>query len=145
MLASNQISEFWSKERRKYPGAEMIFVIEDAEHLLLDRAKSEDTAVSSILNLTDGFMSDLVRIHLVCTINCDVDSIDEAILRPGRQKSFKEFTLLAYPQAIRLASTLGFELPEERAYSLAEIYHFRHSKTDPPLLTRQVRTVGFGA
>lgn len=145
LLSSARLPEVWSKEQRSYPNAVKIIVLEDAEQLLLERSGERATEVSSLLNLTDGFIGDLVHVHLICTINCEIESLDEAILRPGRQKAFREFELLPYGRAEKLATLLGVTLKEKRDYTLAELYHAKDiSRKEGDLLTKKKpKPIGF--
>lgn len=135
ILVSAELPELWKEENNRYPNSTKVLVIEDAENLLLERQQGAQSAVSSILNLTDGFMGDMVRVHIICTLNCDVASLDEAVLRPGRQRFYREFQPLEFNEAKALADHLGIKLPDEaRPYTLAELYHFEATQRD--LLTK---------
>lgn len=111
-LLQAQIAEFLAKEQKRFPEAHLVLVLEDAEQLLLSRGNFRDGLASSFLNFTDGFVGDLVRAHLICTINSEIKDLDEAVLRPGRQRFFREFELLSAGQALRLADILGISLAE---------------------------------
>lgn len=147
LLGSSLLAEVLMKEQRVFPQAVKVIVIEDAERLLLDRSDENARDVSSLLNLTDGFIGDLVNVHVVCTINCETDDLDKAILRPGRQRFFREFELLSYENATQLAAHLGVTLTERRAYSIAEIYHQRDlARGEGELLkAKESKPIGFGS
>jgi ATP-dependent 26S proteasome regulatory subunit len=78
--------------------------------------------VSVILNLSDGMLSDFLKIQIICTVNCRVTEIDQALLRPGRLTCHRVFPRLSYAEAEKLAVRLGKRLPESEDYSLAEIF-----------------------
>ena len=119
----------WGNEERNYPDAIKVIVLEDAERLLLDRENAFDSQTSSLLNLTDGFIGDLTHVHLICTINSELTNVDEALMRPGRQKFFRQFEKLAYREAAQLARHLNIAVPnEDRDYTLAEIYHLKDTQ-----------------
>jgi hypothetical protein len=63
-----------------------VLILEDSEKYLQKRDSGLDTSmyISNILNITDGLMSDVLKIQLICTFNCDESFIDPAILRSGR-------------------------------------------------------------
>lgn len=65
------------------------------------------------------------------------------MLRPGRQKFFREFDLLSWEQASRLAEKLGITLPQRRPWSLAELYHFS-TLPENQLGAARPRPIGFG-
>lgn len=147
LLGSSKLTELLMKDQRAHPQFAKVIVLEDAERLLLDRGNEQALDVSGVLNLTDGFIGDLVRVHLVCTINCDTNALDEAILRPGRQRFFREFELLSYEQAASLALWLNVNLAERREYSIAEIYQLKNfARGDGDLLKpKKSGPIGFGS
>lgn len=103
-----------------------ILIIEDAESILKSRKGGHNHAVSNILNLTDGILSELLQIQVICTLNCNVSSIDEAVRRPGRLMWEQQFTKLSVEESnSRLASLFpekGYTTDKE--LSIAEIYSF---------------------
>lgn len=136
------MSDFLAKERKRFKEAVLVLVLEDAEQLLLDRRGYRDGLASSLLNFTDGFVGDIVQAHLICTINSEVKDLDEAVLRPGRQRFFREFDLLEWGQASELAKRLGVELSEKRSYSLAELYHIKDVQ-NTERVAKHDRSIGF--
>ncbi|MDE0470333.1 MAG: AAA family ATPase, partial [Ekhidna sp.] len=46
-----------------------IFVIEDAENIVIDRNKEGYSSVSAILNVSDGLLSDCLNIQIICSFN----------------------------------------------------------------------------
>lgn len=142
-LLQAQMADFLGRERRRFKDATLVLVLEDAEELLLDRRGHRDGMASSLLNFTDGFIGDMVQAHLVCTINSEVKHLDEAVLRPGRQRFFREFDLLTWEQATSLATKLDIELTVKRHYSLAELYHFKDVQNQDRLSKPEARPIGF--
>lgn len=138
----SRIGEFLLKEQRRHKDSRLVLVMEDAEQLLLDRRGVRDGLASSLLNLTDGFMSDMIKAHLICTVNSEFIELDNAVLRPGRQRAFREFHALQWPQAQKLAASLGTVLTEPREYTLAEIFHFKDLQSQDRLIQDE-RKIGF--
>ena len=112
-----------------------IIILEDCEDAIKDRkANGTPAAVSLLLNLTDGLLSDGLGLKFICTFNDDVKNIDEALLRKGRLVSKYEFDLLDTDKANKLLEELYMEKYENGEYdtypqtnkplSLANIYHF---------------------
>lgn len=141
-LLQAEMSNFLTKESNRFQDMSFVIVLEDAEQLLLNRREFRDGLASSLLNFTDGFVGDLVKAHLICTINGEVKDLDAAVLRPGRQRFLREFDLLDWGQAQRLAASLDIQLVEKKPYSLAEIYHFKDTQ-DTDRLVREDRKIGF--
>lgn len=112
-----------------------VIILEDCEEAIKDR-KSNGTpaAVSLLLNLTDGLLSDGLGLKFICTFNDDVKNIDTALLRKGRLISKYEFKPLDVEKANNLLEELYGEKFDNGEYeispttdkplSLADIYHF---------------------
>lgn len=87
-----------------------IIVLEDAEKLIMKRhGDSLDTsAVSALLNLSDGILSDILNIGVIITYNCDTKEIDPALKRKGRLKVEYKFDHLSIEDAKALATSLNY-------------------------------------
>lgn len=142
-LLQAQMAEFLRREQKRFPKSSLVIVLEDAEQLLLDRRGFRDGLASSLLNFTDGFVGDLVKAHLICTINSDVQELDEAVLRPGRQRFFREFETIPWERAAQLAAKLEITLEEKRSYTLAEIYHYKDVQNQDRAQKPGPRVIGF--
>jgi len=100
-----------------------IFVIEDAENIVIDREKDGNSPVSALLNISDGLLSDFLNIQLVCTFNTDVSKIDSALLRKGRMIAKYDFKKLEPKKANALSKKLGFDSTYISPMSLTDIYN----------------------
>lgn len=101
-----------------------VIVIEDAEKILMSRELEENNhAVSTLLNLTDGLLADVLNITIICTFNTDIRHIDNALLRPGRLIGKYEFKELSKEKAQILSDSLGYEVKITRDLTLTEIYN----------------------
>ena len=100
-----------------------ILLIEDAEELLTTRDATGSNAVSNLLNLSDGLLSDGFHIQIICTFNADLARIDKALLRKGRLIASYAFGPLEQAKAQALAMALGQTEPVTEAMSLADIYN----------------------
>lgn len=83
-----------------------VIVFEDCEKLLSSRENGSNESIGTILNLTDGIIAESMKIKFICTFNCDLSKVDEALLRKGRlslKYEFKELSLqktrAIYPEA----------------------------------------------
>lgn len=100
-----------------------ILVIEDAEKVIISRdSNSENSVVSTILQLTDGLFSDFLNIKIICTFNTSIDKVDKALLRKGRMIAYYEFKALTTDKTNALLTTLGHETGK-KAMTLAEIFN----------------------
>lgn len=119
-----------------------ILVIEDAENIVIDRNQGGGSAVSNLLNLADGLLSDFLSIQIVCTFNTSISSVDSALLRKGRIIAKYEFKELEIPKAQRLSDKLGFTNQLTKSMVLSDIYN----QNDPDFANSQQtkRQIGFG-
>lgn len=100
-----------------------IFVIEDAEDIVINRENNKNSPVSALLNISDGLLSDFLNIQLVCTFNTDVSKIDTALIRKGRLIAKYDFKKLEAKKANALSKKLGFDSTFISPMSLTDIYN----------------------
>lgn len=87
-----------------------IIILEDCENALRDRkVGSNASAVSLLLNMSDGLLSDGLGIKFICTFNEDIKDMDEAIMRKGRLISKYEFKGLNADKANVLLREVAFQ------------------------------------
>jgi hypothetical protein len=114
-------------------------IIEDAEKVVVSRDHAtEDSVVSTILQLTDGLFSDFLNIKVVCTFNTDIDRIDKALMRKGRMVAKYNFRPLSAEKAEALAKKIGYE-NAKGSLTLADI--FGYDKRD--FENRAKKSIGF--
>lgn len=119
-----------------------IFVIEDAENIVLDRESNGNSSVSALLNISDGLLSDCLNIQIICSFNTDVSRIDNALLRKGRLIAKYDFQDLVVEKAAKLSQKLGFNSIITTSMPLSAIYN-----QDEPNFhkTRKLNPIGFQA
>ena len=100
-----------------------IFVIEDAENIIVDREQNGYSPVSTLLNISDGLLSDCLNIQIICTFNTDISKVDAALLRKGRMIAQYEFKELETVKAQALSKKLGFDRIITNPMTLTEIYN----------------------
>jgi hypothetical protein len=100
-----------------------IFVIEDAENIIIDRNKRGNSSVSALLNLADGLLSDCLNIQIICSFNTDLSQVDSALLRKGRLIAKYEFLELDARKAQALSDKLGFSSKIDKPTTLTAIYN----------------------
>lgn len=116
-----------------------VLIIEDAETILQKRGPMSGSAVSNLLNLTDGLLADCFNIQIICTFNSSLGLIDEALLRKGRLMSMYEFGPLEVKKAQSLFDHLKVDFKVEQPMTLADIYN--HSQK--PMKSDNKKGVGF--
>jgi ATP-dependent 26S proteasome regulatory subunit len=116
-----------------------ILIIEDAEKVVVSRGNSsDDSVVSTILQLTDGLFSDFLNIKIICTFNTNIDHIDKALLRKGRMIAKYNFMPLSAEKASALAQKLGHD-NVSGSLTLADIFGLDKRGFD----NRAKKTIGF--
>lgn len=119
-----------------------IFVIEDAENIVVDRDKDGQSPVSALLNISDGLLSDCLNIQVICSFNTDISKIDNALIRKGRLIAKYEFKELEVQKAQSLSKKLGFNTDIQSSMNLTAIYN--QEEKDFQQIKRR-NTVGFKA
>ena len=105
-----------------------VIVLEDCENAIRDRKESgSSSAVSLLLNMTDGLLADDLGMKFICTFNADMKDIDPALLRKGRLMSKYEFKELQIDKAEALLMDRGIETTLKKPITLAEIFHYGES------------------
>ena len=117
-----------------------IFVIEDAENILIDRNRNGSSSVSALLNLADGLLSDCLNIQIICSFNTDLSRIDSALMRKGRLIAKYEFKELEAHKAQALSNKLGFSTLITEPMTLTAVYN-QCEKDFTPTIYR--KAVGF--
>ena len=100
-----------------------IFVIEDAENIMVDRMNDGNSPVSALLNISDGLLSDCLNIQIICSFNIDISKVDSALLRRGRLIARYEFKELEIEKAKILSNKIGFRTNIDMPMTLAAIYN----------------------
>ena len=104
---------------------EHIIILEDCENAIRDRKGTGDaSAVSLLLNMTDGILADDLNMKFICTFNDDMKNIDAALLRKGRCISKYNFAPLDKEKAQALLDERGIEAYVDKPLTLADIFHY---------------------
>jgi hypothetical protein len=129
-----------------------ILILEDAEKAVLKRYGDnlDSSNVSALLNLSDGILSDMLKMSVILTYNCAKNEIDAALKRKGRLQADYEFNLLEVDDARRLAKHL--KKPKslietiDSPISLADIYNLGKDVEFKNELICEIeeRVIGFG-
>jgi hypothetical protein len=125
-LSQPNMVSFWQEQNGSHPNEVKVIIMEDAEKILFQRRSDNNESVSALLNIADGLLGQMLRVHVLCTLNHGMDMLDSAILRPGRLRSYRYVGLLSRENAGRLAAKhkLPFQPdPSREQYTLAEVFH----------------------
>ncbi len=100
-----------------------VLVLEDCENYIAERhfENKNTDVVSSILNLADGILSDMVECQIICTFNAKIDSIDSALLRKGRLIAEYKFEPLTVDKANAYLASIDSDKTTDKPLTLAEL------------------------
>lgn len=119
-----------------------ILVLEDCENYISERSTDNGNTdvVSSILNIADGMLSDILECQFICTFNSDISQIDHALLRHGRLIAEYKFHELSVERCQDYLQSVGVEYPVKRPMTLAELTNLQS-----PLMKEKVieKKIGF--
>lgn len=117
-----------------------LLVLEDCAELLAgDAAIRSGQGFSRLLNATDGFLGQGLRVLLLLTTNEEVGRLHPAVSRPGRCAARIEFGPLDEETARRWLRAHGIDAPTD-ARTLAELYAAAQGRT---VADSRARGVGF--
>lgn len=126
--------------------APLILVIEDADECLAKRDGMNTSAVSALLNLSDGILGSSLDLRIVATTNLKHVELDEAVERPGRLSQYVEVDALSYDEAIAAFQAMGGDVAKldlGRKYTIAELYQLKRPPRPELRPKKNDRRVGF--
>jgi len=135
-LSSPEFLEFMSTMKNT------IIIIEDAESIISSRNNGRNDAVSNLLNLSDGLLSDCLNLQFICTFNIPLCKVDSAFLRPGRLIGSFEFKSLEQEKASKLVDRHKLAKAVNGPMTLSEI--FTLNLNSDTALNGKARRIGFG-
>jgi hypothetical protein len=116
-----------------------ILVIEDAEKIIMDRDTNGNSPVSTLLNLSDGLLSDCLNIQIICSFNTDLSKVDTALLRKGRLIAKYEFKELHTDKCNSLSKELGFSSNFIMPQRITDIFN----QEEKSFLQAKRKSIGF--
>jgi len=119
MLATPEFIPFMMK----YPNS--VLIVEDAEKVVKSRnGNGNETAVSNLLNLSDGILGDCLKTQIIATFNTDRNLIDKALLRKGRLIAEYLFDDLCVDKTNKLFKSLGIKHKSKIPMTVSDIYNY---------------------
>jgi hypothetical protein len=116
-----------------------VLIIEDAENIIMDRKQNSGSAVSNLLNISDGLLADFLNVQIICTFNNSLTLIDQALMRKGRLIAKYEFGKLSVEKSRRISRHFGFDTVINKPMTIAEIAN-QHEKEQA---ATTIETIGF--
>ena len=117
-----------------------VLFVEDAEEALLERNSggSDSAAVSTLLNITDGFLADVLQLTVFCTFNSRYDQIDHALTRKGRILVKYEFKELCAPKVAKIIGKQLHDSDVGKEMTIAEAFNY-----EAPHYNKETQKIGF--
>lgn len=101
-----------------------ILIIEDSEKLIANRESgNNDSGISTLLNLSDGLVSDAFGIKIICTFNTGLANIDKALLRKGRLINLYEFKELSIVKANKIAEVNNLPYDGKKTIKIGDLFN----------------------
>jgi hypothetical protein len=132
MIPSNLISEMSGPSlvqaimgnRGRDDGNATILIVEDADMCLAVRGGDNMGAISSLLNISDGILGNLLDIRILATTNAGIEELDPAVLRDGRLCRRAHVGPIERKQAKEIMTRLNGNPDKitEKEYTLAQVY-----------------------
>lgn len=116
-----------------------VIIIEDAENIIMDRRMNSGSAVSNLLNISDGLLADFLNVQLICTFNSSVTMVDHALMRKGRLIAKYEFGRLSVEKAQALSHHFGFTREITTPMTIAEI----RNQNEQAFVPEHIPVIGF--
>ncbi|MEM6298774.1 MAG: AAA family ATPase [Bacteroidota bacterium] len=102
-----------------------VLIIEESEDSVQDRDRFEadKASIANLLNVSDGLLSDVLNLKIICTFNTDIRNLDKALLREGRLLGIHRFDRISAEQANKIAEENELDKTFEKPATLAEIFN----------------------
>jgi SpoVK/Ycf46/Vps4 family AAA+-type ATPase len=98
-------------------------IVEDADQVLVNRQAGDMSAISSLLNLGDGILGNVLDVRILATTNASKIDMDPATRRKGRLCSYVEVNQLKPDHAEQIVRRLtGKSITPNKDVTLAEVY-----------------------
>lgn len=127
------------------PDRGFLFIIEDADQILIDRAEGNYSLLSAFLNFTDGIIGDCLNVRFLATTNSDFLKIDAAFKRSGRLLRYSNVGLLEPKKAEEVYHRLTkSNKTYAEAVALSDVYADSYSKMNGVTPEKKKQSLGFG-
>lgn len=102
-----------------------VLIIEESEESVKSReaSASDRSSIANLLNVSDGLLSDVLNLKIICTFNTDIRNLDKALLREGRLLGVHKFPKVSPERANRIAQLNKIDRTFDEEVSLAQIFN----------------------
>ncbi|AFM05495.1 ATPase family protein associated with various cellular activities (AAA) [Bernardetia litoralis DSM 6794] len=122
-----------------------VLIIEESEDSVQarDLFNTDKSSIANLLNVSDGLLSDVLNLKIICTFNTDIKNLDKALLREGRLSGIHRFEALPIENANKIAKLNNIEREFKEPATLAQIYNVPLNEDFSDFSVRQ-KKIGFG-
>lgn len=108
----------WERKSKEWH----LFILEDCGSIITaDSSHRINQALARLLNVVDGFIGQGLKILILITTNEEIESLHEAVARPGRCAAQIEFGKLSKADSDKWRENHKLQ-PKGTSVSLAELY-----------------------
>jgi hypothetical protein len=121
-----------------------VLIIEESEDSVQSRESlaSDRSSIANLLNVSDGLLSDVLNLKIVCTFNTDIRTLDKALLREGRLLGVHKFSHIEAERANKIAELNKIERRFTEEVSMAQIFNEPIEKLSSELV-QEDKKIGF--
>ncbi len=122
-----------------------VLIIEESEDSVQarDLFNTDKSSIANLLNVSDGLLSDVLNLKIICTFNTDIKNLDKALLREGRLLGIHRFEALPAENANKIAKLNNITREFTAPATLAQIYNIPLNEDFSDFSVRQ-KKIGFG-
>ncbi|WP_291723036.1 AAA family ATPase [Bernardetia sp.] len=122
-----------------------VLIIEESEDSVQarDLFNTDKSSIANLLNVSDGLLSDVLNLKIICTFNTDIKNLDKALLREGRLLGIHRFEALPAKNANEIAKLNNIDREFKEPATLAQIYNIPLNEDFSDFSIRQ-KKIGFG-
>lgn len=122
-----------------------VLIIEESEDSVQarDLFNTDKSSIANLLNVSDGLLSDVLNLKIICTFNTDIKNLDKALLREGRLLGIHRFEAIPAENANKIAKLNNIERTFKEPATLAQIYNVPLNEDFSDFSVRQ-KKIGFG-
>lgn len=102
-----------------------VLILEESEDSVQNRddSYSDKASIANLLNVSDGLLSDVLNLKIICTFNTNIRNLDKALLREGRLLGIHKFDKLPTENANRIAEIQKLDKSFKEPVTLAQIFN----------------------
>lgn len=103
-----------------------VLILEESEDSVQTReggGSADKASIANLLNISDGLLSDVLNLKIICTFNTNIKNLDKALLREGRLLGIHKFDKLPADNANRIATMNELNKNFTEPVTLAQIFN----------------------